>query len=520
MTTKRTYDLPLNRVEGDLEVRLAVDEGVVVDAWSAGTMYRGFERLLLGRGALDGLVVTPRICGICSTTHLLAAAKALDMIADVTPPPNGVRLRNAALMAELVQSDLRHTILFFLVDLASPAYRHHPLYEEAVRRFEPVRGETWVETIIETKKIMEITALIAGQWPHSSFMVPGGVAFVPHSTELLQSRYILARLRAWYEKRVLGCSFERWHAVTSAADLDAWLDESPAHHDGVLGFFIRFARSSGLDATGRGHDAFLSFGSLDLPPGTGVRAPDGGPHLIPAGFSQGGVREPFSPGLVREDVSHSLAADYEGGLHPAAGITEPVTGERGRRYSWAKAPRYDGAPAETGPLAEAIVAGDPLFTDLADTEGVGTFARQLARLTRPARLLPAMEAWISEVAASCDEPGYQSYSPIEEGSGHGLIQAARGALGHWVDVRAGRIAAYQVITPTAWNGSPRDSAGLRGPWEEALVGTVIAEKDDPVEAGHVVRSFDACLVCAVHAVDLRADSRHAAPPASPVRRFL
>ncbi|MHB0980086.1 MAG: nickel-dependent hydrogenase large subunit [Thermoleophilia bacterium] len=503
MSTKRSYEIPLNRVEGDLEVRLDVDEGVVVDAWSAGTMYRGFEKLLLGRNALDGLVVTPRICGICSTTHLLAAAKALDMIAGVTPPPNGVRLRNVALMAELVQSDLRHTILFFLVDLAGPAYSKHPLYEEALRRFEPLRGESWVQTVIETKKIMEITAMIAGQWPHSSFMVPGGVAFMPHSTELLQSRYILSRLRSWYEDQVLGCRLERWREVTSAAGLEEWLDESRAHRDGMLGFFVRFARSSGLDTTGRGHDTFLSFGSLDLPEGTDVPSPDGGPHLIPAGFARGSEVEPFSPDLITEDVSHSSAASYEGALHPSAGLTEPVTGDRGRRYSWAKAPRYDGLPAETGPLAETIVAGDPLFRDLIAKEGAGTFARQLARIVRPATLLPALETWVGELAASDTEPMYQPYGPIEDGSGHGLIQAARGALGHWVEVRAGRITGYQVITPTTWNGSPRDSAGTRGPWEEALVGTVIADPDDPVEAGHVVRSFDACLVCAVHAVDLR-----------------
>lgn len=506
MPTKRSYEIALNRVEGDLEVRLDVNEGVVVDAWSAGTMFRGFEKLLLGRGAMDGLVVTPRICGICSTTHLLAAAKALDMIAGVTPPPNGVRLRNVALMAELVQSDLRHTLLYFLVDLAGPAYRHHPLHDEALRRFEPLRGESWVQAIIETKKILEITAMIAGQWPHSSFMVPGGVAYMPHSTELLQSRYILSRLRSWYEGQVLGCRLERWREVRSAADLDAWLSEKPAHQESVLGFFMRFARSSGLDATGRGHDTFLSFGSLDLPEGTDVRSPDGGPHLIPAGFARGTEVEPFLPELITEDVSHSLAAGYEGALPPSESSTEPMTGDGGRRYSWAKAPRYRGLPAETGPLAEAMVAGDPLFRDLVAREGAGTFARQLARILRPATILPVMESWIAEVAAADTEPMYQVCPPIEDGRGHGLIEAARGALGHWVEVRGGRITRYQVITPTTWNGSPRDATGMRGPWEQALVGTIIAEPEDPVEAGHVVRSFDACLVCAVHAVDVRRGS--------------
>lgn len=80
MSKTRRYEIPQNRVEGDLEVRVDVHEGVVTDAWSSGTMFRGFENLLLGRKALDSLVVTPRICGVCGTTHLLAAAKALDMV--------------------------------------------------------------------------------------------------------------------------------------------------------------------------------------------------------------------------------------------------------------------------------------------------------------------------------------------------------------------------------------------------------------------------------------------------------
>ncbi|TAN66808.1 MAG: Ni,Fe-hydrogenase I large subunit, partial [Magnetospirillum sp.] len=129
MAVRKILDIPVNRVEGDLELRLEVADGVVVDAWSAGTMFRGFERLLVGRGALDGLVVTPRICGICSTTHLMTAAKALDAVAGAKVPDNGIRLRNLSLMVEHVQSDVRHGILMFLVDFANPAYRALPLYE-------------------------------------------------------------------------------------------------------------------------------------------------------------------------------------------------------------------------------------------------------------------------------------------------------------------------------------------------------------------------------------------------------
>lgn len=182
-------------------------------------------------------------------------------------------------------------------------------------------------------------------------------------------------------------------------------------------------------------------------------------------------------------------------------MTIPLaTGADGKKYSWSKAPRYADLPAETGPLAERIVAGDPLFLDLCKRDGVNLLVRQLARLTRPATLLAAMETWLAEMAA---QPGQDYYAPVQElreGSGFGLVQAARGALGHWVELKDGRITHYQIITPTAWNGSPRDGAGVRGPWEEALIGTPIADSGNPVEAGHVIRSFDPCLVCTVHVV--------------------
>ena len=125
MASRIIRDIPFNRVEGDLEVSIEVADGRVTDAWSAGTLYRGFENLMKGRGALDGLVMTPRICGICSTTHLSAAARTLDAIAGLTPPDNAVRVRNVALMAEHMQSDVRHSVLMYMADFAHAAHARH-----------------------------------------------------------------------------------------------------------------------------------------------------------------------------------------------------------------------------------------------------------------------------------------------------------------------------------------------------------------------------------------------------------
>ncbi|MCX7172963.1 MAG: nickel-dependent hydrogenase large subunit [Proteobacteria bacterium] len=502
MAKKIIRDIPLNRVEGDLEIRVELENNRIVDAWSSGTMFRGIENILRGRGALDGLVITPRVCGICSTTHLMAAAKALDQIAAVSVPDNAVRLRNLTLMVEHCQSDVRHSVLMFLPDFAAPIYQAHPLYTEAVKRYAPLQGERCIDVVRQTKTILEIIAILGGQWPHSSFMVPGGVTYVPTMTELNQCRHILQHYRKWYEQTVLGCSLERWQAVRSATDLDAWLAEGASHRESDTGFFLRFAREAGLHALGQRHGCFLSYGSLDLPGDTAIVGAGEDKLLVAAGFvGKDGQPQRFDQAQVKEHVGFSWYTDYPGGRHPFEGETDPqATGAEGKKYSWAKAPRYLDQPAETGPLAERIVGGDPLFCDLLRRDGANLVIRQLARMTRPATLFPAMETWVDEMIARHDQPYYTAVPPLVEGRGFGLIEAARGALGHWVEIKDGKISHYQIVTPTAWNGSPRDSEGVRGPWEEALIGTAIKDIDNPVEAGHVVRSFDACLVCTVHVV--------------------
>jgi hydrogenase large subunit len=134
--------------------------------------------------------------------------------------------------------------------------------------------------------------------------------------------------------------------------------------------------------------------------------------------------------------------------------------------------------------------------------GGSAFIRQLARLVRPATLLPAIDTWLKEIAFS-GEGFYQTYKGVDRGEGFGAVQAHRGALGHWVAIEQDKIVQYQVITPTAWNASPRDDDGRRGPMEEALIDVPVPDPEDPVAVEHVVRSFDPCLVCTVHAVDGR-----------------
>ena len=165
MTTLKKI-IPLNRVEGDLEIHLELDrDNVVTTARSVGTMYRGIENLMTGRGPLDSLVITPRICGICTTAHLNAAAKALDMAYNVTIPADAHRLRSATMMVEQMQNDLRHLCLLFMPDFTRARYADHPLYDEVVARYWPLKGRSIVQTLQETKKLIEIIAILGDSGP-------------------------------------------------------------------------------------------------------------------------------------------------------------------------------------------------------------------------------------------------------------------------------------------------------------------------------------------------------------------
>ena len=505
---KIIVNVPLNRVEGDLEIRAEVEDGRVTNAWSSGTMYRGFERMMIGRGALDGLVITPRICGICGTSHLTTAALALEMVADVSPPANAIRLRNLALMVEHIQNNLRQTFLMFTTDFTNPLYCDNPLYPEALRRYEAFKGETVLEVIKSTKRLLESVAIIGGQWPHSSYMVPGGIASIPSTSDLLQCRMILGEFRNWFERRILGCSLQRWLEIRSVDDLEQWLAESESHHESDLGFFLRFGREIKLDTLGHGYENFLSCGAFEIPKDSAVQSFEcitestqpHSPFLIPAGFLQGDHFEPFNQEHIAEHVAYSWFLDYEGGRHPFDGETRPyASGNESGKYSWAKAPRYKNLPAETGPLAQMVISRNPLFLDLVRDSGANAFSRQLARIARAVDFIPVMETWLEESVADRGR-FYNSPGKISDGTGFGLTEGPRGSLGHWIKLKDGKIVHYQIITPTAWNASPRDTDGLRGPWEEALLGTKVHDPENPVELGHVVRSFDACLVCTVHAL--------------------
>lgn len=496
-------DIPLNRVEGDLTLNVVFENNKVSSVKSVGTLYRGFEKMMRGRGALDGLVITPRICGICSLSHLNAAALALDNLCGVTPPPNAIRIRNITAILEMMQSDIRQTILMFMPDFTNAKYIENPLFNEAVQRYAPLAGSSCISTVQNTSKLVECIAILGGQWPHTSFMVPGGITNIPNIHDMLQAKHILSMCLSWYENTILGCSIERLNEITSEQELLVWLNESEKHRDSDLGFLIRFSESAGLHEIGVGYNNFISYGAFDIPECSDIYNINSQNKIIQSGFAEDGKIEKLDQMLINEYIESAWYTGYEGGRHPFEGETEPhACGNEGEKYTWLKAPRYNSKPAETGALAEAIINNVPLFIDLVNKHGSTALIRQLARITRPARLCSAALKSLDEVTQTiADITFYEPYNKINDGVGVGLTQAARGALGHWIKVENGLISKYQIITPTGWNGSPRDSNSVSGPWEKALEGVKVSDVNNPVELGHIIRSFDPCLVCAVHSVD-------------------
>jgi uptake hydrogenase large subunit len=498
--TRRLINMEMNRVEGDLEIRLEADGHTITDAWCVGTMYRGYEQILVGRDPLDTLVIAPRICGICSTSQLYAATLALEAAHHYDVAPNGTRIRNLCLMAENVMSDARHTFLMFAPDLCNEAYRRQPLFAEVQEAFAaPFEGWAAQEAVYHTKKILGVVIAFGGQWPHSTYMMPGGVTCPLRKQQLLRALTVVDEYAAWYEARILGCSSERWLALDSADAFAAWLEEDPLHASSAAGLFARFGRGVGLHRTGQGSAKLLTAGCYPDP--VAWRAPlMGSQYLSPAGFLDGatGLVEPFEQEHITEHVRYSWYEDYEGGRHPAQGETRPERRTDTGKYSFAKAPRYKDQVVQVGPLADLLVAGDPLITSFFRAEGPNTWLRQFTRIHRPVVVLQQMRACILELVQHLGEPTFIAGAPQAEAEGYAFINAARGSLGHWLRVEDGKIANYQIITPTSWNGSPRDSAGRRGHWEESFLGLEVEDFDNPVEVGHVVRSHDACLVCTVH----------------------
>lgn len=474
---------PFNRVEGDLEVALDITDGRIDGARVTTTLYRGFEQILAGRPPLDALVIAPRICGICSVSQSVAASAALRALAGGEIAPNGALATNIAHAAENIADHLTHFYVFFMPDFAREDYAGRDWFEATRKRFAAVTGEAAKIVLPARRRLLEVMGLLAGKWPHSLAFQPGGVTRALDMGERVRLFALVGEFQAFLETTLFGAPLGDILALESLDELERYADGPAAEAD--FPAFLRIARDRNLGALGRGPGNFLSFGAYAQLDGA----------LFPAGARIGGVEGALGPEAIREAVDHAWFA--EGAADPFQAETIPEALKPGA-YSWAKAPRYRDQPMEVGALARQAIGGHPLIADiLARDGGSSVRGRVVARILEIAILTYAAGGWIR--ALRLKDAFCLPYAAPVDGRAAGLVEAARGALGHWLVVEDGKIRRYQIIAPTTWNFSPRDGEGTPGPLESALEGLEVGALGAKAAAiQHVVRSFDPCMVCTAH----------------------
>jgi hydrogenase large subunit len=332
---------------------------------------------------------------------------------------------------------------------------------------------------------MHLMGTLGGKWPHTQSIVPGGSTRNLSATERYRLGARVAEMRSFLEQVMLAAPLEEVAALDSPAALQQWCERAPGQGD--LRLFLAVAQDTALAALGPGPGLTLSYG--------GYPDADGGYALAP-GVWDGQQSKPVAIDQITEDACHSWLADSDVALPPAQGLTLPQI-NKPAAYTWNKAPRLNGQVVETGALARQLAAGQPLLRALWQDSGGNVMTRVLARVLELAGLVLLVEQTLRAIepnAACCVDTQIPKHADA-----YGLCEAARGSLGHWLSIRNGQIANYQIVAPTSWNFSPRDRDGQPGALEAALVGAPVAEGDKtPVAVQHIVRSFDPCMVCTVH----------------------
>ncbi|MBP2448302.1 hydrogenase large subunit [Rhizobium leguminosarum] len=331
------------------------------------------------------------------------------------------------------------------------------------------------------RRLLEVMGVIAGKWPHSLAFQPGGTTRAIDIGERVQLATLLGEFQVFLEQTLYGASLESMLAMQTIDELEDYGQAAA----GDFPKFLKIADDLALSRMGKGPGTLISYGAYHTAEGS----------LLPAGVAGAEGVSALDAEGISEDVSHSWFAETGG--RPAEAETLPVAAKEAG-YSWAKAPRLAGAPAEAGAIARLAVAEHPLIAALiARDGGTSVRTRVVARLIETALLVYSMQGWLRQLRLK-DE--FSSHFALpDEAAGVGLVEAARGALGHWMSLRSGQISRYQIIAPTTWNFSPRDSEGVPGPLESALAGLDTGRLGAKSAAlQHVIRSFDPCMVCTAH----------------------
>jgi len=561
---------PITRIEGHLRVEIEVKDGIITDAYSAGTMVRGIETILKGRDPRDAWAFVGRVCGVCTSTHSLTSVRTVENALGISVTPNAELIRNLMANALYIQDHVVHFYVLHALDWVDVVSALKASPAETSRIAQSI--SSWPKSSVgyftdiqnRFKNFVESGQLgifANGYWGHSAYKLPPEVNLlaVAHYLEALEWQKEIVKVHTIFGGKnphpnyLVGgvpCSINIDEAnavnIERLAMVGKLFEDAKTFVDQVyipdLLAIASFYKSD-WGAIGGGLSNYMSFGDF---PTNGYNNPDS--FKMPRGvilnrdLSKVHEIKADDPEQIQEFVNHSWYDYSKGdnaGLHPWEGETNlNYTGPKPpyehldftQKYSWVKTPRWKGYPMEVGPLARMLVgyaSGREDIKSVIDSTLkaldvpvaalFSTLGRTAARgLETKLTCVWALEFYHQLLAnikngdsRTQNNEKWEPESWPKTAKGIGLVEAPRGALSHFIVIEDKKIKNYQLVVPTTWNASPRDPEGKRSAYEESLIGTPVADPNVPLEVLRTIHSFDPCLACAVHVYDENGSHIHA-----------
>ena len=546
---------PITRIEGHLRIDVEVDQGEVRNSWSSGQMWRGIEVVLQGRDPRDAWFFTQRICGVCTTVHAITSVRAVENALGIDVPQNAQLVRNLLVAAHALHDHIVHFYHLSALDWVDvvSALSGDPRSTAALAQSLSEWPHNTEEEFAAVKAKLQsfvgrgqLGPFTNGYWGHDAMRLPPDVNLlaVTHYLQALEYQKLANQAVAILGGKTPNVQNLGVGGVTNTIDMDDPDALDMAKLERVRGLleqvkrFVEQVYMVDVCAVAGLYPEWLGYGAgvtnylavPDMPldaAGTQFDLPGG--TIVAGDLGTTEAFASFQDSRFRDSVSECIARSWYDGdwsRHPWEEDTVPKVGEYDAdgRYSWVKAPRFEGRPMQVGPLAQVLVgyalgheptrryagAALQLASAVAGTSlGPGvlhsTLGRHAGRAIRAAVLAElALKHWdllVENVHSGDTETFTNPVFPRGEQRGFGFHEAPRGALSHWVVIRDGRIANYQCVVPSTWNAGPRDDQGQMGPYEASLVGNPIADPERPLEVLRTVHSFDPCLACAIHTLD-------------------
>ena len=547
---------PVTRIEGHLRIDAVVDGGKVQKAWASCTMWRGIENILRGRDPREAWFFTQRFCGVCTTVHAIASVRAVEDALGMEVPLNAQYIRNLILIGHALHDHIVHFYHLSALDFvdvttipkADPAqaatiaqslsdwtgnspqemsrvqgkvvgllqsgqlgifangYWGHPAMK-LIPEVNLLALAHYLQALEFQRKANQVVAILGSKTPHIQNVAVGGVMNAIN----LNSQAALNMDRIYMMKDLFDevTQFVQQVYFPDACAVAGFYPEWFEIGSGVKNYLAVPDLPTDTTST-----------SFDLPGGTIFDGNLGTVRRI------AGPRDEYWRRGVTEDLTHAW---YQGGgaQQPWQGETIPnyTDFQDDGKYSWVKAPRFEGKPMQVGPLSTILIGyaqGHELtrkWTDLALAKVSAiakrpitvdhlqsTMGRYVARAIRAAVLSDLAQRHWQLLVGNIDKGDASVFNPPsfpkEAVEGVGFHEAPRGTLSHWVVAKDGKIANYQAVVPTTWNASPRDEQGTPGPYEAALLKNPVANPEKPLELLRTVHSFDPCMACACHTLDV------------------